>query len=156
MNGRGRHPAAVWTDVQNCPATPCPLCRAEARADGAESDLAAAHRALTKLGVPEQIPPIKAPLAHVTVRILWLSARADRLQERLDQYGSYAITVDSALRDRERADRLAGLIREWAESRKGATLKNYGPVRTAVFMLEPTDRHTAACEALLDAAKEPA
>ncbi len=91
MNGRGRHPAAVWSDVQNCPITPCRLCMAEARADVAESNLAEAHRALTKSGVPEQIPPVKAPLAHVTVRILWLSARSDRLEA-----------------DR---DRLAGLIR---------------------------------------------
>jgi hypothetical protein len=72
------------------------------------------HKTLTQCGVPEQIPPFKAALAPAKARVLYLSARCNQLfdettdaQERLDQFEAYAITVKSALDDR---NRLAELV----------------------------------------------
>jgi hypothetical protein len=76
------------------------------------------HRTLTVAGVPEQIPPFKVALAPAKARVLFLSTRCDQLfneaanlRERLDQFEAYAITVKSALDDRDRVRELQEELR---------------------------------------------
>jgi hypothetical protein len=80
------------------------------------------HRTLTQCGVPEQIPPFKAALAPAKARALYLSTRCNQLfdettdaQERLDQFEAYAITVKSALDDRDRVRVLEAALRFYAD-----------------------------------------